>query len=254
MPSPRAAAGAAFSRGKLYVMGGVGPSGLARLGARVRPGESGAGGRSPGPTPREHLGVTAARGRVFVVAGRTAGFDTNLDLVEAYSPATGRWTKLPPVPGRRGGTRRDLDRPLRRLGRRRGERGHDQGGLRPRPEHEPLAPPAGPADPAPRPRRRATRTAASTSSRAARRRGSRSAPRTSTCRCAERRQPARDEPSAADLVDDVDRVVLAVGAREAEEDREPADEAEPPSCASGRVKTSSRPRSSKSRPAPAGRR
>jgi N-acetylneuraminic acid mutarotase len=48
--------------------------------------------------------VTAARGRVFVVAGRTAGFDTNLDLVEAYSPMSGRWTTLPPVPGTRGGT------------------------------------------------------------------------------------------------------------------------------------------------------
>ncbi len=103
MPSPSAAAGAAFSRGKLYVMGGVGPSGLARSALEYDP-ASRRWRTIPGPTPREHLAVTAARGRIFVVAGRTAGFDTNLDVVQAYSPATRRWTTLPPVPGRRGGT------------------------------------------------------------------------------------------------------------------------------------------------------
>ena len=103
MPYPRAAAGAAFSGGKLYVMGGVGPSGLARVGLEYDPANR-RWRTIPGPTPREHLGVTAARKRVFVVAGRTAGFDTNLDLVEAYSPATRRWATLPAVPGRRGGT------------------------------------------------------------------------------------------------------------------------------------------------------
>ena len=103
MPSPRAAAGAAFSGGKLYVMGGVGPNGLAKAALEYDPVKP-RWRMIPGPTPREHLGVTAARGRVFVVAGRTAGFDTNLALVEAYSPAARRWAKLPPVPGTRGGT------------------------------------------------------------------------------------------------------------------------------------------------------
>jgi len=103
LPSPRAAAGAAFVGAKLYVMGGVGPNGLARNGLVYDPARR-RWRTIPGPTPREHLGVTAARGRVFAVAGRTAGFDTNLDLVEAYSPSTGRWETLPPVPGTRGGT------------------------------------------------------------------------------------------------------------------------------------------------------
>jgi N-acetylneuraminic acid mutarotase len=103
MPSPRAAAGAAFSRGKLYVMGGVGPNGLARSALEYDPAKR-RWRTIPGPIPREHLGVTAARGRVFVVAGRTAGFDTNLEVVEAYSPTTRRWTTLAPVPGPRGGT------------------------------------------------------------------------------------------------------------------------------------------------------
>ena len=103
MPYPRAAAGAAFARGKLYVMGGIGANGLARAGLEYDPAKR-RWRTIPGPTPREHLGVTAARGRVLVVAGRTAGFDTNLDLVQAYSPAARAWTRLPPVPGRRGGT------------------------------------------------------------------------------------------------------------------------------------------------------
>jgi N-acetylneuraminic acid mutarotase len=103
MPSPRAAAGAAFSGGRLYVMGGVGPNGLARSALEYDPAKR-RWRTIPGPTPREHLGVTSARSRVFVVAGRTAGFDTNLDVVEAYSPSSRRWTRLPPVPGTRGGT------------------------------------------------------------------------------------------------------------------------------------------------------
>src|SRR6266511_3658642 len=42
------------------------------------------------------------------------------------------------------------------------------------------------------------------------------------------REIARDYSSAAALVDDVHRIVLAVRARDAEEKREPAEEAEPP--------------------------
>ena len=103
LPEPRAAGGAAVVAGRLYVVGGVGPRGLARAAfvldlrrrrwATVR-----------GPTPREHLAVTAARGRVYAVAGRTAGLDTNLATFEVYSPRARSWRRLPPVPGPRGGT------------------------------------------------------------------------------------------------------------------------------------------------------
>jgi non-specific serine/threonine protein kinase len=58
----------------------------------------------PGPTPREHLGATAAAGRVYAVGGRTSGLDTNLRLFEVYDPARRRWRRLPPVPTPRGGT------------------------------------------------------------------------------------------------------------------------------------------------------
>ena len=108
MPEERAAAGAAIVRGKLYVVGGVtaGRSGartLARAGllydiARKRWSSI------PGPTPREHLGVATLGGRVYAVGGRLAGADTNLRLLEVYAPGVRKWRRLPPVPGRRGGT------------------------------------------------------------------------------------------------------------------------------------------------------
>jgi hypothetical protein len=103
LPEPRAAAGAAVVGGLLIVAGGVGPNGLAQealaLGLQTERWS-----HIPGPTPREHLGVAALDGRVYAVGGRTAGFDTNLQLVESYSPGARRWRSLPPVPEPRGGT------------------------------------------------------------------------------------------------------------------------------------------------------
>ena len=104
MPGPRAAAGAAILGGKLYVVGGVeAPGRLARDAftfdfratrwATIR-----------GPRPREHLGAAALGGLVYAVAGRTAGLDSNLDVVEAFDPRRGRWRAIARVPGKRGGT------------------------------------------------------------------------------------------------------------------------------------------------------
>ena len=104
LPAPRAAAGAAIVRDKLYVVGGVeAPGRLARdgfaLDLKNRRWSLIAGAR-----PREHLGAAALGGLVYTVAGRTAGLDTNLDIVEAYEPAANRWRAIPRVPGTRGGT------------------------------------------------------------------------------------------------------------------------------------------------------
>jgi N-acetylneuraminic acid mutarotase len=38
------------------------------------------------------------------VAGRTAGYDTNMTLVESWRPGERRWSRLAPVPEPRGGT------------------------------------------------------------------------------------------------------------------------------------------------------
>jgi non-specific serine/threonine protein kinase len=105
MPEPRAAAGAAFLNGQLYVVGGVMRTSAGRLATSAlrydlrRRRWS----RIPGPTPREHLGVTALHGRVFAVAGRELGLDTNLATFESYAPGRG-WRAHAPVPGTRGGT------------------------------------------------------------------------------------------------------------------------------------------------------
>jgi non-specific serine/threonine protein kinase len=58
----------------------------------------------PGPQPREHLGVVALEGRVYAVGGRSAGFDTNLAVVEVLDRGATRWRSLPAVPDARGGT------------------------------------------------------------------------------------------------------------------------------------------------------
>jgi non-specific serine/threonine protein kinase len=103
LPQPRAAGGAAVVAGKLYVVGGVGRSGLARqafaLDLKTRRWE-----QIPAPTPREHLAVTAARGRLYALGGRTRGFETNLRTFEVWTPGTQRWRRLAPLPQARGGT------------------------------------------------------------------------------------------------------------------------------------------------------
>jgi hypothetical protein len=102
-PEGRAAAGAVIVRNRLYVVGGVGPDGLARR-ALVFDLRRGRWSTGPGPTPREHLAVTAYGGRVYALAGRLAGIDTNLARLESYVPGRRRWETLPPVPHPRGGT------------------------------------------------------------------------------------------------------------------------------------------------------
>jgi hypothetical protein len=105
MPFPRAAAGAAVAGSRIVVAGGVttGATRLARnaLSFDLRTRRWAV---VPGPTPREHLGVTAFGGVVYAVAGRTAGLDTNLLHFESYRPGDRAWQRLQPIPDARGGT------------------------------------------------------------------------------------------------------------------------------------------------------
>ena len=48
--------------------------------------------------------VAAARGRIYAIAGRTTGLDTNFTLVESWAPGEKRWRREAPVPEARGGT------------------------------------------------------------------------------------------------------------------------------------------------------
>jgi non-specific serine/threonine protein kinase len=101
LPAPRAAASAAVANRRLYVVGGVRrPGALARVAFafdfRKRRWST-----IKGPTPREHLAAATLGGKVYAVAGRLAGVDTNQTRVEAFA---GTWRAVTPLPEARGGT------------------------------------------------------------------------------------------------------------------------------------------------------
>jgi non-specific serine/threonine protein kinase len=101
MPAGRGAGGAAAIGGRIYVAGGVAPSGLATSTFVFDP-AAGSWSTAPGLlTPREHLGVTALDGKLYVVGGRVAG--SNLPDAEVFDPGTGSWEALPDMPTARGG-------------------------------------------------------------------------------------------------------------------------------------------------------
>jgi N-acetylneuraminic acid mutarotase len=105
LPSPpvsRVAGGAAFVDNTVYVVGGVGPSGVARSAlaydVRRRRWRT-----LPAPRPlREHLGVTTLSGRIYVVGGRANG--RTFATVQRWQPRRHRWQLLEPLPEPRGGT------------------------------------------------------------------------------------------------------------------------------------------------------
>jgi non-specific serine/threonine protein kinase len=101
LPVARAAAGAAVARAKLYIVGGVRrPGSLARV-AFVFDLSRGRWNTIQGSTPREHLAAAALKGKVYAVAGRLGGIDTNQTRVEVF---TGNWRPVAPLPEARGGT------------------------------------------------------------------------------------------------------------------------------------------------------
>jgi N-acetylneuraminic acid mutarotase len=103
LPYTRAAAAAVALKGKLYVVGGVTQGGLARSMLMYEPARS----RwvpLRGPTPRQHLAAAAANGRVYAIAGRIAGGDTNMATVESWAPGEKQWRSEPDVPEAWGGT------------------------------------------------------------------------------------------------------------------------------------------------------
>jgi Kelch motif len=102
LPFSRVAGGAAFIDNTVYVVGGVGPAGIARSAlaydVRRRRWRT-----LPAPHPlREHLGVTALRGRLYVVGGRASG--RTYSTVQRWMGRRHRWQLLAPLPEPRGGT------------------------------------------------------------------------------------------------------------------------------------------------------
>ena len=108
LPYGLAAGGAAFLGGKLYLVGGVAGASdrsvLVRRALVLDPAHPDRWRFVPAPTPREHLAVTVAAGRIYALGGRTAGFDTNLSIVESWRPGEHGWLTDTPLPEARGGT------------------------------------------------------------------------------------------------------------------------------------------------------
>jgi N-acetylneuraminic acid mutarotase len=108
LPYGLAAGGAVFLGGKVYLVGGVAGlpdrSVLVRRALVLDPMHPDRWRFAPAPTPREHLAVAVGGGRMYALGGRTAGFDTNLRLVESWRPGERAWRREPPLPEPRGGT------------------------------------------------------------------------------------------------------------------------------------------------------
>jgi hypothetical protein len=108
LPQPRAAAAVVAVDDRVVVAGGVLSDGAAGdpevTSSTVALDDAG---WTAGPAlaaAREHLAGASAAGRVYAVAGRTGGLDTNLDVVESLGPGETAWRRELPVPAPRGGT------------------------------------------------------------------------------------------------------------------------------------------------------
>ncbi len=56
------------------------------------------------PTPRDHLTAAAIDGMLYAIGGRIDGsYARNLNVNEAYNPATDSWARRPPLPTARSG-------------------------------------------------------------------------------------------------------------------------------------------------------
>ena len=108
LPYGLAAGGAAVLSGRLYLVAGVsGAADHSVLVHRLLVLDLAHPDRwrfAPAPSPREHLAVTVAAGRIYALGGRKAGYDTNLAVVESWRPGDRAWRKEPSLPEARGGT------------------------------------------------------------------------------------------------------------------------------------------------------
>lgn len=96
LPSPTSAAGGAVIDGKLYVVGGMNSSNTAvEMGNALRvydPGLNSWVAKTPMPTPRAFVTVTAINGKLYAAGGGNGGASSTL---EVYDPASDVWTTKP---------------------------------------------------------------------------------------------------------------------------------------------------------------
>jgi len=122
MPTSRGGGVAAVVGGKIYVIGGAGPTPDASAPAIRRrqpqrslstveeydPATNKWRARAPMPTPCNHMGGEAVNGKIYIIGGRLSGafiigFPGNINLVQAYDPAADSWVTKTPMPTARSG-------------------------------------------------------------------------------------------------------------------------------------------------------
>jgi N-acetylneuraminic acid mutarotase len=122
MPTARGGGVAAVVGGKIYVIGGAGPTPDASAPSiRPRQPQRSLGAveeydprtntwraRSPLPTPCNHMGGEAVNGKIYLIGGRLSGafiigLPGNINLVQAYDPAADSWVTRTPMPTARSG-------------------------------------------------------------------------------------------------------------------------------------------------------
>ena len=59
--------------------------------------------RSPMPTPRDHIAISAMDGKIYVIGGRLGTFTRNVGDNEEYDPMTDNWAKKARLPTPRSG-------------------------------------------------------------------------------------------------------------------------------------------------------
>ncbi len=100
LPGRRAAHFLVHLNGRLYAIGGVGDRTESMFVYDIAADEWG---EVAGPTPREHLGGAASGDRVYAIAGRGFGLGDRSNILEAYDPGKGEWSRLEEMPGSCGG-------------------------------------------------------------------------------------------------------------------------------------------------------
>ena len=122
MPTARGAGAVAVVGGKFYVIGGAGPiPGASDPTLRPRqpqrslstveeydPATNTWRPRAPMPTACNHMGCEAVDGKIYIIGGRLSGafiigFPGNINLVQAFDPASDGWTIKAPMPTARSG-------------------------------------------------------------------------------------------------------------------------------------------------------
>ena len=95
LPEPRGAGWAVAHEGKIYLFGGVGPSGVSRTTFIYDPADSSWTAGADMPTAREHLMAVSSGAHIYVIGGRN-GPATNAN--ERYTPVGNSWQTMAPMP------------------------------------------------------------------------------------------------------------------------------------------------------------